>query len=552
MQMPAVFLTLPELRNKLRRTYAKWKKLEGTTTWEKLKVQRSSDNRRSPSAKSPRLPVMDAPRTSTIARDAGANMVLKSALPTEKNAASANGKATLLSSAVAKEMLILLASDLGPKTKFHEATADSEGSEADLSEYDTDEVTVQVDSVEAKAEETKSTKTHFGKKLPKHVTKVYLDEDQSPDVLYATVELELPDGSTKKLKGKVDTGAQVNLMNYTTFREIFGNDAESILHDSQVKLTGYGGKRFRNHGKFRIDCVRHNDVVGRRVEFFVSDYGSDLFSLKFTRAMKIIEIMCEKEKDCKDCHGPYDVSEVRDSTEEKKDVTPAPDQDSAKPEYSLKVKKPIEIRDTAQVIKDANDVFEGIGKLKGYQYLIEIDDKVQPVVSRRYSVPPPMQEPLKKNLDWMVDIDVIKKQEEATPWVSNVLCTPKPNGDIRICLNPKPLNKAVRRPHHYAPTMEDILQKLHGCRYFSTLDQSSGYWNIEVHPDSVHLLTFNTPFGRYAYKRLPFGLVSSQDVFQRAVDETFGDIPDVYCIADDVQIAARTREEHDMAVNRII
>ena len=152
----------------------------------------------------------------------------------------------------------------------------------------------------------------------------------------------------------------------------------------------------------------------------------------------------------------------------------------------------------------------------------------------------------------MVGIDVIKKQEEATPWVSNVLCTPKPNGEIRICLNPKPLNKAVKRPHHYAPTMEDIVQKLHGCKYFSALDQSSGYWNIEVHPDSVHLLTFNTPFGRYAYKRLPFGLVSSQDVFQRAVDETFSDIPDVYCIADDVLIAAKTREEHDLAVNRII
>ena len=66
---------------------------------------------------------------------------------------------------------------------------------------------MQVDSVEAKAEETKSTKTHFRKELPKHVTKVCLDEDQSPDVLYATVELELPNGRTKKLKGKVGTGA---------------------------------------------------------------------------------------------------------------------------------------------------------------------------------------------------------------------------------------------------------------------------------------------------------------------------------------------------------
>ena len=338
---------------------------------------------------------------------------------------------------------------------------------------------MQVDSIEAKAEGTKSTKTHFGKKQPKHVTKVYLDEDQSPEVLYATVELELLDGRTKKLKGKVKTGAQVNLMNYMTSREIFGHVAERIPHESQVKLTGYGGKRFRNHGKFRIDCVRHNDVVGRRVEFFVSDYGSNLFSLKFTRGVKIIKIICEEETDCKDCHSPYDVSEVRDGTEEEKKVTPAPDQDPAKPKYSLKVRKPIEIRDTSQVLKDASDVFEGVGKLTGYQYRIEIDEKVEPVASRRYSVPP----------DWMVSIGVVKKQEEATPWVSNVLCTPKPNGGIRICLNPKPLNKAVKRPHHYASTMEDILQKLHGCKYFSALDQSSGYWNIEVHPDSIHLLT---------------------------------------------------------------
>ena len=102
-----------------------------------------------------------------------------------------------------------------------------------------------------------------------------------------------------------------------------------------------------------MDCVRHNDVVGRRVEFFVFDYGSNLFSLKFTRAMKIIKIMCGEETDCKDCHGRYDVSEVKDGTVAKKEVTPAPDQDSTKSKYSLKVKKPIEIKDTTQVIKDA-------------------------------------------------------------------------------------------------------------------------------------------------------------------------------------------------------
>ena len=95
--------------------------------------------------------------------------------------------------------------------------------------------------------------------------------------------------------------------------------------------------------------------------------------------------MCEEETDCKDCHGPYDVSEVRDGTEEKREVTPASDLDLEKPKYSLKLREPIEIRDTSQVLKDGSDVFEGVGKLKGYQYRIEIDEKVQPVVSRRYT-----------------------------------------------------------------------------------------------------------------------------------------------------------------------
>jgi len=98
--------------------------------------------------------------------------------------------------------------------------------------------------------------------------------------------------------------------------------------------------------------------------------------------MKIIKIMCEKKKGCKDCCGLYDVREVKDGTKEG-EVALIPDQDSTKPKYALKVRKLIEIRDTVQVIKDANDVFEGIGKLKGYQYRIKVDGKVQPVVSRR-------------------------------------------------------------------------------------------------------------------------------------------------------------------------
>ena len=118
MQTPAVFSTPPELRNKLRRTYAKWKRLGGTTTWEKLKAQRSSDNRRRPSAKSPRLPVLDAQKISTTAKDEDANTVPNSALPTGKNAVNAKRRATSLSTAVARQTPILPASDLASRNKY--------------------------------------------------------------------------------------------------------------------------------------------------------------------------------------------------------------------------------------------------------------------------------------------------------------------------------------------------------------------------------------------------------------------------------------------------
>ena len=162
MQTPAVFSTPPELRKKLRRSYAKCKRLGGTTTWDKPKAQRSSDNRRSPSAKSPRLPVMDAPKNQYDCKRCGRKHGPKQC-PTygeecskckkkghfaEQCRSKANVDPSSKRSSQQKQIP-------GLKKKFHEATADSGGSEADFSEYDTEEVTVQVDSIEAKTEETK-------------------------------------------------------------------------------------------------------------------------------------------------------------------------------------------------------------------------------------------------------------------------------------------------------------------------------------------------------------------------------------------------------------
>lgn len=106
-------------------------------------------------------------------------------------------------------------------------------------------------------------------------------------------------------------------------------------------------------------------------------------------------------------------------------------------------------------------------------------------------------------------------------WVNALVVCDKPKTQkIRVCLDPRPLNKAMR-PHYPLPTLEDVTSKLAGAKYFSTLDARSGYWAIKVSEESSIPTTFNTIFGRYCFLRLPFGIVSAQDEFKRRVNETY-------------------------------
>ena len=135
--------------------------------------------------------------------------------------------------------------------------------------------------------------------------------------------------------------------------------------------------------------------------------------------------------------------------------------------------------------------------------------------------------------------------------VVNIKDTPS-GKKIRLCLDPKDLNKNIRREHYHTRTFDEILPKLFGKKYFSVLDTKKGYWHVELDEDSSLLTTFNTPFGRFKFNRMPFGLLMSQDVFQPKLDATYQGIPNVTGIADDIIVAGKTPEEHDTAMIRLL
>jgi hypothetical protein len=147
---------------------------------------------------------------------------------------------------------------------------------------------------------------------------------------------------------------------------------------------------------------------------------------------------------------------------------------------------------------------------------------VTPVIHNPRQIPVAFREELKKTLAEMEEKGVIKKVDRPTDWVNSLVIAEKPKtGKLRICLDPRDLSKALKREHFQLPTIEDITTRLAGAKVFSKLNANSGYWQITVDESSQLLTTLYTPFGRYCFRHMPFGVKSAQEVFQKRIAQHF-------------------------------
>ena len=140
---------------------------------------------------------------------------------------------------------------------------------------------------------------------------------------------------------------------------------------------------------------------------------------------------------------------------------------------------------------------------------------------------------------------VIKKVDEATEWVNSMTVTEKTNGQIRVCLDPTDLNKAIIREHAPLPSDEEIMTRLGGSTIFSKLDARDGYWQVQLTEKASYMTTFNTLIGRYRYLRLPFGLSSANEVFQKRMSQVYEGLEGVEVVFDDILVHGAIQEEHD-------
>ena len=142
-----------------------------------------------------------------------------------------------------------------------------------------------------------------------------------------------------------------------------------------------------------------------------------------------------------------------------------------------------------------------------------IDDSVPPIINAPRRVPHALMNPLKEKLDELEKSGILKRVTEPTKWISSLVVAKKPSGKLRICIDPTHLNKAILRHHYPTPNIDEITAKLGGARIFSVFDAKDGFWQVPLEENSSYLTCFQTPFGRYRWTVMPFGIKSAPEIF---------------------------------------
>ena len=179
------------------------------------------------------------------------------------------------------------------------------------------------------------------------------------------------------------------------------------------------------------------------------------------------------------------------------------------------------------------------------KYTICLDPTATSVQHARGKVSIYYKEEIEKTLKEMKQLGIITPVTRPTDWVSSITYPTKPDGSLRICLDPCNLNKTIIREHYKAPTLEEISHQLSGTTVFNKLDAKNGFWSIHLDTPSSYLTTFNTHKGTYQFLRMPFGLKMSQDVFQMRMDNITERLKGIISIHDDICVFGKTQQEHD-------
>ena len=204
------------------------------------------------------------------------------------------------------------------------------------------------------------------------------------------------------------------------------------------------------------------------------------------------------------------------------------------------------------IVSKYPSTFSGLGTFV-HEYKIQLKPNAQPfALCTPRNVPLALRPKVQAELKCMENLGVISRVTEPTPWCAAIVVVPKASGAVQICVDMKHLNENVLREVHPMPKVDTTLVQLTGATVFSKLDANSGIWQIPLAKDSRLLTTFVTPYGRFCFKKLPFGISSAPEVFQRQMNDILSSLPGVLCHIDDILVFGATPAEHDHRLHTVL
>ena len=302
----------------------------------------------------------------------------------------------------------------------------------------------------------------------------------------------------------IDTGASVNIVDEKTYKKL-----GCSLVKSHTNIYAYGSDNpLSVLGKFTTKCAYGDASVN--AEFFVvstvdGQKGGNLLSANTAKELKLIQFAFA--------------------------CTPT----------------------SPDIVDEYPELLEGMGKMQDVKVKFHVDTDVKPKQQSHRRIPFHMRKRVEDELKRLEQLDIIEKVDGPTPWVSPIVVAPKPKkpDEIRICVDMRMPNQAIKRTRHIMPTLDDILMRLNGATVFSKLDLNSGYHQLELDEDSRNMTTFSTHVGLRRYKRLNFGVTSAAEIFQNHIAEILSDIDGSMNTSDDILVYGQNQDDHDKALRRV-
>ena len=293
-----------------------------------------------------------------------------------------------------------------------------------------------------------------------HISELFIDMIEVSTLnINSDTEMILPfNVNDSKINIKIDTGVQCNVMPGEIFQTL---QHQPNLIPTKINLKSYGGTPVPVLDKYTMTVATNSKSTN--CEFFVVDLkkAKTLLGLPSCRELKL-----------------FDINSIG--------------------------------KDNNNLMGEYTDIFTGLGKVAG-KFNIKILPNARPVIHATRKVPLSLLPKLDNTLKRLIHSGVISKVTTPTEWVNSTVIVEKKNG-----IDAQELNDIMRQ-NNTVLTPEEISSKLYGSCICTVIDMADCYWHIELDDYSSKLCTFNAPFGRHKFNRLPFGISCASDASQQCL-----------------------------------